>query len=71
MMSMPLSLMFVSSVRRISPEPPPNKRLECLFEILVDRLERFGEPVLRVFVDFLNRLLGVADGIEQVLPLRA
>ena len=59
-----------SSVRRISPMPPPNSVWNMLPEVRVDRLERFGEPFARFHVDLLDGLLGVADGIEQVLPLR-
>ena len=47
------------------------QRLERLAEIRVDGLERLGEFLARHQVDLLNRLLGVADGIDQVLPLRA
>ena len=35
------------------------------------RLEGFGEFLARDLVDLLDGLLGVADGIDQVLPLRA
>ncbi len=71
MMSMPQSVRFVSSVRRISPDPPPNSVWNASRKLLVDGLERFGEFLARYFVDLLDRFLGVADGIEQVLPLRA
>ncbi len=46
------------------------QRAEHLPEILVDVLEGLGEPLARLDVDIVDRLLGVADGIEQVLPLR-
>jgi hypothetical protein len=37
----------------------------------VDGFEGFGEFLARNQVDLLNGLLGVADGIDQVLALRA
>ena len=47
------------------------QRLEDFAEIRVDGFEGLGEFLARNLVDFLNGLLGVADGIDQVLALRA
>ena len=68
-MSMPASSMFASSVRRISPVPPPN-RVWNAAEVLVDGWKA-SENFFSIHVDFLNRLFGIADGIEQVLALSA
>ena len=53
-MSMPLSLTFSSSVRRISFRTAAEQHLEALTEILVDDFER-GETSLRNLVDFADR----------------
>ena len=68
-MSMPDSAMLVSSVSRISPMPPPNSVRNISRKIAVDRLEGIGEPLARFHVDIVNGFLGVANGIEQILPL--
>ena len=68
---MPDSARFSWSVRRISPVPPPNSVWKTLAEVGVDGLEGLGEFLARDLVDLLNGLLGVADGIDQVLALRA
>ena len=47
------------------------QRLEGLTEILVDALEGFGEFLARNHVDVRDRLLRIADGIQQILPLHA
>ena len=70
MMSMPLSLTFVFVGEAHLARTAAEQRLERLLEVLVDGFERLRESVLREFVDLLNRLLGVADRIEQILPLR-
>ena len=69
-MSIPLSARLASSVRRISPWPPPNSVRNMLrkwsliaSKASLNRLPRFD-------VQLLNRLLGIADRIEQILPLR-
>ena len=69
MMSMPLSLTFSSSVRRISPEPPPNSvRKHCLkFSLMARKASEKRVP--GELVDLLNRLLGVPNRIEQILAL--
>ena len=56
---------------RISPVPPPNSGGEADLEIGVDGFEGLGELLARDLVDFLDGLLGIADGIDQVLALRA
>ena len=63
--------MFSWSVSRISPVPPPNSVWNTSLEVLVDGVEGLGELLARDQVDLLDGLFGVADGIEQVLPLRA
>ena len=70
-MSMPDSARFSWSVSRISPVPPPNSVWNATAEIGVDGLEGLGEFLARNLVDLLDGLLGVANGIDQVLPLRA
>ena len=45
--------------------------LERLAEVGIDGLERFGEFLAADLVDFLDGLLGIADGIDQVLALGA
>ena len=45
------------------------QRLEHLSEVRVDAFEGFLEAAARFGVEFLNGFLGVADGIEQILPL--
>src|ERR1019366_1152447 len=47
------------------------QRLEPDAEVGVDGFEGLGEFLAGNQVDFLNRLLGVADGIDQVLTLGA
>ena len=50
--------------------PPPNSVWKISRKLRVDRLEGLGESSARLDVDLLDRLLGVADRIEQVLALR-
>ena len=49
--------------------PPPNSVWNDLAEIGVDGVEGLAEFLARNLVDLLNGLLGVADGIDQVLAL--
>ncbi len=70
MMSMPLSARFVFVGQPHLALAAAEQRLEHLLEVLVDRFEGFLEAAARFGVEFLNRFLGIADRIEQVLPLR-
>jgi len=36
----------------------------------IDEFESFGEPLARFRIDFMDRLLGIANGVEQILALR-
>ena len=70
-MSMPLSMVFSSSVRRMKAWPPPKSLREGDAEVLVDANEGFVELGARDLVDLLDGGLGVFDGVEQVFALRA
>ena len=69
--SMPLSAMFSWSVSRISPVPPPNSVWNPTRKLALMASKASENFWRRNQVDFLNRLLGVADGIDQVLALGA
>src|SRR2546426_2663918 len=43
---------------------------ERFLESRIDRLERFFELAAAHGIDFFDRLVGVANGVEQVLSLR-
>src|SRR5260370_8492599 len=45
------------------------ERLKHFLEVRVDAFKGFLEAAARFGVEFLNGLLGIANGIEQVLPL--
>jgi len=70
MMSMPLSARLVSSVSRISPRPPPNstRKITRKWSLTASKASLKAPP--RFNVQLLNRLLRIADGIEQILALR-
>ena len=69
-MSMPLSLTFVSSVSRISPDPPPNSVWNACLKFSLIALKASVNLFFEILVDLLDRLLGIANGVEQILPLR-
>jgi hypothetical protein len=68
-MSMPDSIAFSTSFRRISPMPPPNSVRNMPRKFSLMAFEGFGEALAGLDVDLGYGLLGVADGVEQVLPL--
>ena len=47
--------------------PAAKQQLEHVLEVRVDRMERFPKALTRFAVDFLNRLLGIANRIQQIL----
>ncbi len=69
-MSIPLSLAFSASVSRISPVPPPNSVVKHSRKFLLMASNASTNFRLGDLIDFPDRLLGVADRIDQVLPLR-
>ena len=70
MISTPASDSPASSSNRSSPCPPPNRWINASVNPAVDRVECFPELPATHGVDLFDRLSGVADGIQQILPLR-
>ena len=70
-MSMPESARLVFVGQAHLARAAAEQRLERLAEILVDALEGLGELLARYHVDIRDGLLGIADGIQQILPLHA